>query len=77
MLASEPRSSGRRGGLNTITAIYQTLQKQRSPVQLSLINTRVLLETGVNLRSVPAEQDRDPATIAKVSAVLLGMGMAA
>jgi hypothetical protein len=63
--------------LNTITAIYQSLQKQRSPVQLSLINTRILLETGVNLRGVTAEQDHDPATIAKVSAVLRGMGMAA
>jgi hypothetical protein len=63
--------------LDTITAIYRGLQKQRSPVQLSLINTRVLLETGVNLRSVTTDQDRDPATIAKVTSVLRGMGMAA
>ena len=66
-----------RGGLDTITAIYRGLQKQRSPVQLSLINTRVLLETGVNLRSVTTDQDRDPTVVAKVTSVLRGMGMAA
>jgi hypothetical protein len=75
MLAGDPRPAGRRCGLNTITEIYRSLRQQRSPVQLSLINTRILLETGVNLRSVTADQDRDPAMVAKVSAVLRGMGM--
>lgn len=61
--------------LGTITAIYQSLQHRQSVIQLSLINTRVMLETGINLRSVSAEQDRDPALVAKVKITLHEMGV--
>lgn len=44
-------------------------------MQMSLLNTRVLLQTGVNLRNIRPEEDQDPQTVAKVSEVLRKLGI--
>jgi hypothetical protein len=63
--------------LKTVSSIYTELQREQTPLQVSLINTRVLLQTGVNLRNITPEQDHDPSTIAKVTTVLEKLGIAA
>lgn len=59
-----------------ITAMFTKLSASRTPAQLSLINTRVMLDTGVNLKDIRPEQDNDAATAAKVRSVLREMGVA-
>jgi len=45
-----------------------------NPLSLGPIVTRVLLRTGVSLRSPRPDQVRDPIAIAKVTAVLTELG---
>lgn len=58
-----------------IRAIAQRLLQTQPPGRMSLINTRVMLETGVNLREVTPEQENNPRTTAMVEDVLRQMGV--
>ncbi len=41
---------------------------------LSLLNTRLILRTGVDLREIDPRQDSDPATLKKVADALAKLG---
>lgn len=60
----------------SIDDLFAGLSRKLVNNQLSLgpIVTRVLLRTGVNLRSPRPDQVKDPAAIAKVTAVLAELG---
>lgn len=45
------------------------------PTIFTCINTRLILQTGVNLKQISSEQDRDPSVIRKVEAALANMGV--
>jgi hypothetical protein len=55
-----------------ISEILPKLMKSQGPAQVSLINTRVMLETGVNLRAVRPDQN-NLATEMKIREVLRDM----
>lgn len=62
---------GWRNALETYAEISQFLQEHCSRVQIVLINTRILLETGINLDSVPTQGDEeDDTALAKIRAIL-------
>lgn len=61
--------------MDTITAIRQFLKEHCSQVQITLISTRVLLETGVNLTNIAPERDSDPSTVTEINAILREMGV--
>lgn len=50
------------------------LSRVGSDLSLRPVSTRVLLRTGVNLRSPRPDQVKDPASIGKVVSVLTEMG---
>lgn len=66
-----------RWALKTIADIYMTLQKEKAPTQISLINTRLMLETGIDLKCIKPEQDGDPAAVNRVRTFLSELGVAA
>ncbi len=61
--------------MESLTGVYQHLQATRPGMQLSLINTRIMLEIGVNLKEIRPEQDHDPGILARVRALLHEMGV--
>ncbi len=62
--------------MTSLSLVLKHLEATQRPMRVSLINTRVMLETGINLKQVSAAQDGDPAAVAKVLAVLRDMGVA-
>jgi len=60
----------------TLTAIRDTLRQSQTDMQLSLINSRLIMRTGVNLKEPKAEQNGDAATVKKVTDALSSMGIA-
>lgn len=62
--------------MTSLSLVLKHLEASQKPMQISLINTRVMLETGINLKQVSAAQDSDPAAVSKVLAVLREMGVA-
>jgi hypothetical protein len=62
--------------MTTLTDAFARLSTSQSALKISIITTRVMLETGVNLKAVRPDQDHDQATVAKVLAVIEDMGVA-
>ncbi len=62
--------------MESLSSVFAHLRATQPAMQLSLINTRVMLETGVNLKQIRPDQDRNEAVMAKVRAVLGDMGVA-
>lgn len=63
--------------MKTVSSIYAVLLREQSAMQLSVINTRVMLQTGVNLRNASTAQNQDPATVTKVVNALNALGITA
>lgn len=45
------------------------------PAVFNCINTRLIIQTGVNLKKISPEQDRDPEALSKVLGALKRMGV--
>lgn len=60
----------------TLTAIRDRLHQSQTEVQLSLINSRLIMRTGVNLKEPKADQNADSALVKKVTDALSAMGIA-
>lgn len=61
--------------MKTLEEIRHALcQHAGSEVVFGMINTRLVLRTGVNLRAIKPEADRDAATVQKVLAALREFG---
>jgi hypothetical protein len=59
----------------TLTGLAAGLNKQlANPTSFGALNTRVLLRTGINLRSPRPEQDNDRAAVEKVQKALADLG---
>jgi hypothetical protein len=63
-----------RASLEEILSLLRTKHLAGNDLKLAPICTRVMLRTGVSLKSPRPEQERDPATIAKVLSCLSEMG---
>ncbi len=46
------------------------------PAVFNCVNTRLIIQTGINLKRITAEQNRDRATLDRVSGALRRMGVA-
>jgi hypothetical protein len=63
--------------METLQAISGKLEKQlNNTMSFSSVVTRVLLRTGVNIRSPKPEQDLDRTIVARARTVLADMGFA-
>jgi hypothetical protein len=61
--------------MHSLKDIQSTLQKALgSPAMFSLVNTRLMLRTGVDLNSIKPPEDRDQAVVTKVLSALDAMG---
>jgi hypothetical protein len=59
----------------TVTGLARALESQlQNAASLGAVTTRVLLRTGVNLRTPTPHQDGDTAVVEKVRAALADMG---
>ena len=64
-------------GINSLDALAAALQaKLATQTHFHTINTRLILQTGVNLKKIRPEQNQDPALIGKVLEALDRMGVA-
>lgn len=59
----------------TLAEIYEQLKATQPPTQLSFLNTRLMLDTGINLRSIRPEDAQSQAAVAKVRTALKAMGV--
>lgn len=58
-----------------LTQIKNSLETQvGSPVAFSSVIIRVMLKTGVNLKEIKPDQDKDPVTITKVKTFVGTLG---
>lgn len=61
--------------MNSLSKIRDYLSRSVSPVEFSLLNTRLTLALGFGVKSFPATLDHDQAAVAKVKSALTGMGV--
>lgn len=60
----------------TLEALAEAVRtKLAVPTEFMIINTRVILQTGVNLRRIRADQNQDLALLRKVHAALQKLGV--
>jgi len=61
--------------MHSLEQVRQTLSAMlNNQILFSLVNTRIILRTGVDLVAIKAEEDRNPESVAKVLAALKAMG---
>lgn len=61
--------------MHSLEQIRQTLSaKLNNQILFSLVNTRIILRTGVDLVAIKAEENRDQAAVTKVLEALKAMG---
>ena len=64
-------------GINSLEALGAALREKLSAqTHFHTINTRLILQTGVNLKKIKPEQNLDPLLIGKVLEALGRMGVA-
>ena len=64
-------------GISSLEALGAALrEKLTAPTHFHTINTRLILQTGVNLEKIRPEQNLDPVLIGKVLEALGRMGVA-
>lgn len=70
----EPAAVQGQPGLAQLAA---TLRKRLGGGSIfQMLNTRLVIQYGVNLKDITPEQDRDPALLSRVRAALTRMGIA-
>jgi hypothetical protein len=63
--------------ISTLDALGVLLRARlAAPSHFHTINTRLILQTGVNLKKIKPEQNQDPALIGRVLMALSRMGVA-
>ena len=67
--------TGKRG-IHSLSQLHQRLREEAEvPAVFTCINTRLIIQTGVNLKKISPEQDRDPVAVSKVLGALARMGV--
>lgn len=63
------------GAMRSLREIFTALRASlNDEALLSLLNTRLIIRTGVDLRVIDPSQDSDPATLKKVADALAKLG---
>ena len=63
--------------MQSLEQVRKTLSAMlNNQILFSLVNTRVILRTGVDLVAIKEQEDRDPESVARVLAALKAMGYA-